>query len=77
MKPRPALERELDRLERMLSDWRCRLRHEAQFWPQFRVLADRVTDGLDRVDRRYAEQRIANMLTSNGCDPGKRHGEGW
>ncbi|MGO1068793.1 hypothetical protein [Lysobacter sp. CA199] len=77
MSTRQQLDRELARLERMLPEWRGTLRHEALFWPQFRALVDQISEGLGRADRRYVEERIARMLTLHGCDPGKRHVEGW
>ncbi|WP_232526243.1 hypothetical protein [Lysobacter capsici] len=77
MSRRLQLDIELDRLEQMLPHWRETMRHEAQFWPQFRALLEPIVEGLDRDDRQYVEERVARMLTLNGCDPGKRHGEGW
>jgi hypothetical protein len=70
---RLQLDEELDRLERMLPHWRETMRHEAQFWPQFRALLEPIVEGLESEDRRHAEERVARMLTQNHCDPGKRH----
>lgn len=77
MKTRLQLEQELDRLEKMLPMWRQSMRHEAQFWPQLRALLDKLMSDLEPADRGFAEERVANMLTQNHCDPGKRHSEGW
>lgn len=77
MSDRLRLDQQLDELERMLPDWRGSLRHEAQFWPQFRALLEPILDGLDREERQHAEQRVARMLSLHGCDPGKRHEPGW
>lgn len=70
---RLQLDVELARLEQMLPHWRSSLRDEAQFWPQFKALVEPIVEGLNPDDRRYAEERIARMLTLNHCDPGRRH----
>ena len=59
------LEAELDNLERMLPVWREKLRHEAQFWPQFDVLAQEIMARADPADREYAQQRIDEMLATH------------
>lgn len=66
MIPRTQLERELDHLQSMLPPWREKLRHEAQFWPQFDVLADRLVDSAKEDDKAFALQRIARMLAQEG-----------
>ena len=63
MNARTRLEAELENLERMLPVWRESLRHEAQFWPQFDVLAQEIVARADPLDREYAQQRIDAMLT--------------
>ena len=62
MNGRAQLEAELENLERMLGPWREKLRHEAQFWPQFDVLAQEILARADAADREYAQQRIDAML---------------
>lgn len=62
MNARMQLEAELDNLERMLPPWREKLRHEAQFWPQFDVLAQEILARADPADRNYAQSRIDAML---------------
>jgi hypothetical protein len=59
---RARLEAELENLERMLPHWRGTLRHEAQFWPQFDVLAKEILARAEPADREYAQQRIDAML---------------
>ena len=62
---RDQLEADLENLERMLPAWREKLRHEAQFWPQFDVLAQEILARADPMDREYAQQRIDAMLTKH------------
>lgn len=62
MNARMQLEAELDNLERMLPPWREKLRHEAQFWPQFDALAQEIMARADPEDREYAQARIEAML---------------
>lgn len=59
---RDRLDADLENLERMLPLWREKLRHEAQFWPQFDVLAQEIIARADPQDRPYAQQRIDAML---------------
>lgn len=62
---RAQLDAELDHLEGMLPVWRSRLRHEAQFWPQFRALAEAIIANADIADTAHARSRIAAMLRAN------------
>jgi hypothetical protein len=62
---RMRLEAELYNLERMLPLWREKLRHEAQFWPQFDVLAQEILARADPQDRQHAQHRIDAMLTKH------------
>lgn len=66
MSARDRLDVELDRLARMLPVWREKLRHEADFWPQFAALAGEILADADPADQEYAAQRIADMLAING-----------
>lgn len=75
MDARVQLEAELENLERMLPPWREKLRHEAQFWPQFDVLAQEIMARADPADREYAQQRIDEMLATHvpqASKPGPR-----
>ena len=83
MKPRAQLDRELDELQAMLPPWREKLRHEAQFWPQFEALADAILSrAATPTDREHGQRRITAMLAANQlenpphlrCHP--EHGEG-
>ncbi|MDQ3057376.1 MAG: hypothetical protein M3Q96_06515 [Pseudomonadota bacterium] len=58
---RVQLEAELDHLETMLPVWREKLRHEAQFQPQFDVLSARILACTAAEDGDYARQRIRAM----------------
>lgn len=62
---RDRLDADLENLERMLPPWREKLRHEAQFWPQFDVLAREILARADPQDRQYAQHRIDAMLTKH------------
>lgn len=73
MSARRHLDAELDRLALMLPAWREKLRHEAQFWPQFTVLAGEILAAADPDDMEYAQQRIADMLAANGLGPDGPH----
>lgn len=59
---RDQLDADLENLERMLPPWREKLRHEAQFWPQFDALAQEIMARADPGDREYVQQRIDAML---------------
>lgn len=73
MKTRPQLDAELDRLARMLPPWLEKLRHPAQFWPQFDALAQEILTDAAADDRVHALQRLHAMLVENGveADPSK------
>ena len=71
MDTRLRLEAELENLERMLPPWREKLRHEAQFWPQFDVLAKEILARADPADRDYAQHRLDAMLAKHGLKPGR------
>ena len=71
MDSRLQLEAELENLARMLPHWREKLRHEAQFWPQFDVLAKEILARAEPVDRDYVQQRLGAMLAEQGLKPGR------
>lgn len=66
MSDRAKVDTDLDRLEAMLPHWRESLRHEMQFWPQFKVLSGRILEGLDEADSRYVRERLDRMLAKHG-----------
>ena len=67
MTTREQLDAELDHLQSMLPVWREKLRHEAQFWPQFNALSEEILMRADPADRDYARQRIDTMLAAAGA----------
>lgn len=69
MKTRRQLDAELERLARMLPPWLERLRHPAQFWPQFDALAQEILADAGADDRIHALQRLHAMLVDNGVEP--------
>ena len=71
MDSRLQLEAELENLERMLAHWREKLRHEAQFWPQFDVLSKELLACAEPEDRDYAQQRLDAMLAQHGLKRGR------
>jgi hypothetical protein len=66
MSDRAQLDAELENLARMLPHWREKLRHEAQFWPQFDVLSKEILARAEPADRDYAQQRLDAMLAQHG-----------
>ena len=66
MRSRTQLELELDHLRSMLPAWRGKLRHEAQFWPQFDALAARILDSAGDADKAFVRQRVERMLEQEG-----------
>jgi len=71
MDTRLQLEAELENLERMLPHWREKLRHEAQFLPQFDVLAKEILARAEPADRDYAQQCLDAMLAQHGLKRGR------
>ena len=65
MKTKPQLDAELDRMARMLPPWLERLRHPAQFWPQFDALAQEILADAVADDRAHVLQRLDAMLIDN------------
>ncbi|AKC85854.1 hypothetical protein [Pseudoxanthomonas suwonensis] len=66
MSGRRQLDAEIERLARMLPPWLARLRHPAQFWPQFDALAREILEQADVDQRPYVLQRLQDMLEENG-----------
>lgn len=64
--PRAALQAELAQLEAMLPVWREKLRHPAQFWPQFDALCARILDRASAADAAFVLQDIERMLAQEG-----------
>jgi hypothetical protein len=74
MKTKRQLDAELDRLSRMLPPWLERLRHPAQFWPQFDALAREILDDAGAEDRTHVMQRLDAMLIDNDMPRDERGG---
>ncbi|RYZ71913.1 MAG: hypothetical protein EOP91_09590 [Lysobacteraceae bacterium] len=66
---RAQVDAELEHLARMLPPWREKLRHEAQFWPQFQALSDQILERAGPADRDYVRDRLAAMLAEQGLQP--------
>lgn len=71
------LDARLDCLAGMLPPWLEKLRHPAQFWPQFDALAQQILDRADTCDQARVRQRIGAMLAdhAHALPPGglRRH----
>jgi hypothetical protein len=63
---RAQLDAALDELAQKLPPWREKLRHEAQFWPQFDALAGEILAQAETQDLAHAQRRIAAMLAAHG-----------
>jgi hypothetical protein len=74
MSGRVPLDAALDRLARMLPPWLARLRHPAQFWPQFDALAREILEQADADERSYVLQRLKSMLEDNAPVPPRADG---
>lgn len=72
---RVQLDARLDCLAGMLSPWLEKLRHPAQFWPQFDALAQQILDLADAGDRAHVQQRLDAMLTAHALPPRAIHGQ--
>ncbi|WP_269792712.1 hypothetical protein [Stenotrophomonas sp. Iso1] len=69
MKPRVELDAALDHLGAELNHWLCRVRHEAQFWPQFTALSRTILDEAETWDRLHVLYRLDTMLERHGKVP--------
>jgi hypothetical protein len=61
------LDAALDHLAGMLPPWLARLRHPAQFWPQFDALAREILEQADASERPYVLRRLQEMLEENAA----------
>jgi hypothetical protein len=62
MNVRPDIQVQLDALADMLAHWVARVRHPAQFWPQFERLAGEILDQCAPTERDHARACIHAML---------------
>jgi hypothetical protein len=65
---RPHIQARLDALDRTLADWLAHLRHPAQFWPQFELLAAEILDECEAPERAHARAAIARMLKAHALE---------
>lgn len=68
MNVRPDIQLQLDALADMLAHWVARVRHPAQFWPQFDVLAAEILDQCVHTERDHAHACIQAMLKEHGLE---------
>ena len=65
---RPEIQARLEALAGMLDHWMAQVRHPAQFWPQFEVLAGEILDQCAPTERKQARQRIEAMLRAHALE---------
>lgn len=68
MSVRPELQARLDALDQMLAHWLAQVRHPAQFWPQFEVLAAEILDQCTPAEREQARAHITRMLKAHALE---------
>ncbi|MGH8467345.1 MAG: hypothetical protein ACRESP_12585 [Pseudomonas sp.] len=75
---RPEIQVQLEALEEKLVHWLARVRHPAQFWPQFEVLAAEILEQCTTAERRTARAHIQAMLERLAPElpPWQERGEG-
>ncbi|WP_313144749.1 hypothetical protein [Stenotrophomonas sp.] len=62
MNVRPEIQVQLDALGEMLVHWLVQVRHPAQFWPQFELLAGEILDQCEHAERGHAHAAVQAML---------------
>ena len=65
MNKRPDIQAQLDGLAEMLVHWLAEVRHPAQFWPQFEMLAGEIHDQCAHTERDEVHARIQAMLKAH------------
>jgi len=68
MNVRPEIQAQLDALEEMLAHWLAQVRHPAQFWPQFEILAAEILDQCAPLERGQVYARIEAMLKRHALE---------
>lgn len=63
---RPEIQVQLDALADMLAHWVARVRHPAQFWPQFEVLVAEILDQCAHTERDQVRACIQIILKGHG-----------
>ncbi|MFG3450273.1 hypothetical protein ACGFZ3_17025 [Stenotrophomonas sp. NPDC047960] len=73
---RPDIQARLDALDEMLAHWLAHMRHPAQFWPQFELLAAEILDQCNDHERRYVHARITAILKGHALELPSWHERG-
>lgn len=68
MSVRPELQARLDALDEMLAHWLAQVRHPAQFWPQFEVLAAEIMDACADHESVHVRACIRAMLNRHALE---------
>ena len=68
MSLRPEIQVQLDALAKMLPHWVARVRHPAQFWPQFEVLAEEILEQCTQAEKERVRVLIQTMLKGHGLE---------
>lgn len=78
MSIRPGIHVQLESLADKLDHWVARVRHPAQFWPQFETLAAEILDQCAPAERDQVRARLQDMLGRHGLErlPGHERGAG-
>ncbi|MDY1032063.1 hypothetical protein [Stenotrophomonas sp. CFBP8980] len=68
MSLRPEVQVQLDALAEMLDYWVARVRHPAQFWPQFEMLAEEILEQCGDTEKEQVRALIQTMLRGHGLE---------
>ena len=68
MNVRAEIQVQLDALGDTLDHWVARVRHPAQFWPQFEQLSGEILDQCENAERRHARACIQAMLERHALE---------
>jgi len=68
MNVRPDIQVQLDALGDKLDHWVAQVRHPAQFWPQFEMLAGEILDQCAQAERDHACACIQAMLKAHALE---------
>ena len=76
MSVRPDIQAQLDALADKLDHWVARVRHPAQFWPQFEQLTGEILDQCANAERDHARASIQAMLEHHALELPSWHERG-
>lgn len=68
MNVRAEIQVQLDALADQLDHWVARVRHPAQFWPQFEQLTGEILDQCANTERDHARACIQAMLERHALE---------